>query len=710
MLFCTLFSRADVPWNANSLVSAKGAESSLLGDANNDGVVNVNDISTIAAYILGDSPQPFVFANADANGDGVINVNDISATATIILDGDDGGVHPMSESDLEDWNEGYVMIDNGNLPSVYMLLKQDVVTGNITMCISDASNTDAGKAVCALFDSTGKLEFVTGEGKTGLVTEENGIKYMAIYNSDGQLLMKEKIADPQVSAKYYGHFPKGAPVSSLVGLVLDGKGYIQNFIDFANIENKTDAANLITNVGTGLVGTGLVSLAGLTGWTAVITGVAVGGLLDGTYALIRKLLYGSCNVQITKVIVQDDAFKIGVNIANNSALDTGERKYFAVVGRTGSDRVDYTHKDYSTANYEVSRASQAYYEIPLLEDIQVGHITFVPYLQTEGGLSGKYNTIKEWTIKYGEKYKYVYPDPQIISCQQTGGVEFDDYIMVKLTVKGSICSTKNVSKVGYELLSVDGEEYVDLISEGIQYVSGKDYEFTIVEKIDKKYFSKNKTGDFAFRVYAVGTNDGRGYSEFYPIKLGLFTCPDDHHPHAIDLGLPSGIKWCCCNVGASTPEGYGGYYAWGETSEKSYYYWDTYAYYNSNTGSCTNIGSDIAGSQYDVAHVRMGAPWRMPSTEQQQELIQNCTRTWTQQNGVNGTLVTGKNGGQIFLPAAGYRWDDYLNGAGSYGCYWSSSLYPCYDYDACYLLFGSGNWGWYYDYRSIGRSVRAVCP
>ncbi len=188
-------------------------------------------------------------------------------------------------------------------------------------------------------------------------------------------------------------------------------------------------------------------------------------------------------------------------------------------------------------------------------------------------------------------------------------------------------------------------------------------------------------------------------------------CPDDHHPHIIDLGLPSGTKWCCCNVGATTPEGYGGYYAWGETSEKSVYNGDTYAYYNSNTGSYTNIGSDIAGSQYDVTHVRMGAPWRMPSTEQQQELIDNCTRTWTQQNGVNGTLVTGKNGGQIFLPAAGYRWNDYLSYAGSDGYYWSSSLGPYYDYYAYNLYFGSGGWNWFScDYRSYGRSVRAVCP
>ena len=200
-----------------------------------------------------------------------------------------------------------------------------------------------------------------------------------------------------------------------------------------------------------------------------------------------------------------------------------------------------------------------------------------------------------------------------------------------------------------------------------------------------------------------------------------YTCPDDHHPHAIDLGLPSGTKWCCCNVGASTPEGYGGYYAWGETSEKSYYGPSTYKYAvlgdsnafwydNGHYYRSTNIGSDIAGTSYDVAHVRMGASWRMPSHDQQMELMNNCSRQWTQQNGVNGILVTGPSGGQVFLPAAGSRWYVEHYGAGSYGFYWSSSLDPADDYGAYGLYFNSGYWNWLNGYRDIGLSVRAVRP
>ena len=190
-------------------------------------------------------------------------------------------------------------------------------------------------------------------------------------------------------------------------------------------------------------------------------------------------------------------------------------------------------------------------------------------------------------------------------------------------------------------------------------------------------------------------------------EISYTSCPDDHHPHIIDLGLPSGTKWACCNVGASTPEEYGNYYAWGETSPKSMYDEYTYQYYNSNS-SYINIGSDIAGTGYDAATANWGAPWRMPSLTQIQELLNNTTSTWTTQNGVNGRKFTGSNGGSVFLPAAGYRWGGELYFAGSDGYFWSSTLYESYPSRACSLYCYSGYANWNYYYRSSGQSVRPV--
>ena len=190
----------------------------------------------------------------------------------------------------------------------------------------------------------------------------------------------------------------------------------------------------------------------------------------------------------------------------------------------------------------------------------------------------------------------------------------------------------------------------------------------------------------------------------------------------IDLGLPSGIRWATCNVGADTPEDYGDYFAWGETSPKLTNTWITYKYCN---GSSTTITKYCTNSSYgrvdnkttleltdDAARVNWGGKWRMPTIEEQKELLNtsNCTWTWTTQNGVNGYKVTSvKNGNSIFLPAAGYR-SNSNNNAGSRGYYWSSSLSRgSYIYYAYNLSFNSSGVDWGDADRYYGRSVRAVC-
>ena len=135
----------------------------------------------------------------------------------------------------------------------------------------------------------------------------------------------------------------------------------------------------------------------------------------------------------------------------------------------------------------------------------------------------------------------------------------------------------------------------------------------------------------------------------------------------VDLGLPSGTKWATCNIGATTPEGYGNYYAWGETSPKAMYSYD-----NSLTYGRTIV--DISGNPtYDAATANWGGSWRMPTGEEMEELIDNCTWTWTTQNGVNGKKVTGSNGNSIFLPAAGCIRASSRDYVGEYIYSWSST-------------------------------------
>jgi hypothetical protein len=192
------------------------------------------------------------------------------------------------------------------------------------------------------------------------------------------------------------------------------------------------------------------------------------------------------------------------------------------------------------------------------------------------------------------------------------------------------------------------------------------------------------------------------------VENAYLACPDNYHPHLIDLGLPSGTKWACCNVGATTPEDYGGYYAWGETEEKTTYIENTYQYYQG--GNFEIIGSDIAGTQYDVAHVKWGSSWVMPSYDQQNELLENCNYEWTEDvNGINGGKFTSKiNGASIFLPAAGFRGKSLYH-AGTHGYYWLSTHYLSRSDFAYGFLFASGYANWNYNFnRDCGQSVRPV--
>ncbi len=217
-------------------------------------------------------------------------------------------------------------------------------------------------------------------------------------------------------------------------------------------------------------------------------------------------------------------------------------------------------------------------------------------------------------------------------------------------------------------------------------------------------------------------NDSIDSSDSDTTKIDEVTT-DTENGHAwIDLGLS--VKWATCNVGATNPEEYGNYYAWGETETKktkSEYFWDTYKYgseYDELTKYCTNSsygkdgftdGRTTLEAADDAATANWGAKWRMPTDAEWQELIDNCTWNWTKLNGVNGYEVKGSNGNTIFLPAAGYRrYDDYMDRAGGYGDYWSSSLSTDPPYDAWRANFDSGN-VCRSDYRRcFGRSVRPV--
>ena len=215
------------------------------------------------------------------------------------------------------------------------------------------------------------------------------------------------------------------------------------------------------------------------------------------------------------------------------------------------------------------------------------------------------------------------------------------------------------------------------------------------------------------RAYAIN-EEGIAYGE----EVSFMTLSLNSHEY-VDLGLS--VKWATMNVGAKTPEEYGDYFAWGETTTKSTYNWSTYKYCNGSSSTLTkyNIKSSYGTVDNktkldlsdDAARVNWGGSWRMPTDAELTELREQCTWTWTTQNGVNGyKVISKKNGKSIFFPAAGDRGGSLYNDAGSYGFYWSSSLDTANPNYAYYLDFNSSYAGWYSYDRYYGRPVRPVCP
>lgn len=244
-------------------------------------------------------------------------------------------------------------------------------------------------------------------------------------------------------------------------------------------------------------------------------------------------------------------------------------------------------------------------------------------------------------------------------------------------------------------------------------------QFSVYDQYGKVLFTMPTTPayvDFQYQKPTTGTENGHGW---------------------VDLGLPSGTKWATCNVGADAPEQYGSYFAWGETLSKSNYDWSTYFDTNDDGGTFVkynNGGKHELDDTDDVAAQAWGGAWKIPTFEQQEELTNNCYWVWTDtynDKSVNGYIVYKAKkvehkgvyvydgntplsdydvatDAHIFLPAAGFRYDDILRYAGDYGDYWLRSLTGLQSC-AHELFFYSNSVRWSDSDRGAGQSVRPVC-
>ena len=298
-----------------------------------------------------------------------------------------------------------------------------------------------------------------------------------------------------------------------------------------------------------------------------------------------------------------------------------------------------------------------------------------------------------------------------------------DNISISRVVNPAV-ATSSVSNLGATSATLNGEILnqgaSDVIERGFMYgTSSGNLSNTLPSTDNTDAFSYDLTGltentTYYYRAYATN-NNGTGYG-----AVKSFKTLNTLNGHIfVDLGLPSGLLWATCNVGASSPEDSGDYFAWGETTPKEMYSLENYKYSNSEdellTKYCDNsqYGHDgfvdnlsILEASDDAATANWGSGWHMPSVSEFEELMDNCTLTWTTQNGASGYLFTGSNGNSIFLPAAGYRYDGgLLTGHGEYWARTNVATMPNY---ANYLGFYDDDPFTDYESRHFGYSVRPV--
>ncbi len=303
-----------------------------------------------------------------------------------------------------------------------------------------------------------------------------------------------------------------------------------------------------------------------------------------------------------------------------------------------------------------------------------------------------------------------------------------------------VCGAQVKTKSNYD---VDGNGEVSIadVTSAVNRILGK------TDNIERVTVDSERLYDLLKRLDArlKAVEEKMGNQSIQPSEPSV----DPYNGHEyVDLGLS--VKWATMNIGATTPEEYGDYFAWGETepyyiinyamdkdggqwkADKYYgYSWKSYKW--TSNGDWNGItkytvpdeqtqgfwyNSGFVGDNKttlepddDAAYKNWGGNWRMPTYEELLELRDNCKWTWETQNDIYGYKVTSKaNGNSIFLPAAGYHYEWDFGGDIDYGYYWTSSLYLDSSNLAVSLSFDSGGFDWHGFNRYFGHSVRAVCP
>ena len=592
---------------------------------------------------------------------------------------------PNNEDSDIDWSEGdYAYIDLEKYPEWeagiiaedgrYLLVKKDTTNKGYIGYIN--SQTFDSEGIALYFNEELELlSFVTNKGICYINrTQENIADILLVTGNEQEIYENIAISSTKIVET------KAAPVIPLIVGIAGGTATIKNLWDTIQATKKLGDGNWD--------GARLDYLKLLAG--TAIKNPFGGFALDGAFVLLDKAkedldkkgqtcFLGNCQIQISQTKIGIKKFRIDVTVTGYETLPiiskvTGEKSViFGGIAVAKTPYVTINSNDQIIQDWVINGNGTNSVEFELPEDQAY---FAVPYLLPTRG--GKYEFRSN--VRHGNTIKLPYFNGVVDEFKQLSYSENGDKYTFKCQAH-AICNPKDDEfwKLYYE--DDNGEKV---------FFDAKTYEEPSVTAPNSAEF------EFEIELESNLFKDGKK-----DIKLGIATFTNSYFimlasdpqifelstedDRWVDLGLPSGILWAKYNVGATSPEEYGGYYAWGETEEKSSYTYETY-HHKSNGGY--KLINNISGTQYDVASKEWGDGARIPTYSELAELQAKCTWKIDTYNNIKGVTGIGLNGNTIFIPFAGGMVETYLSAAGVLGCIWSDCLESVEDPDdAYYLIF-----------------------
>ena len=665
-----------------------------LGDVNDDGKIDKADISCVISHILGWTPASFNVTTADANEDGKINVADVTSIISIMLNAIDECRYFHDETTGDEAiisAAGDVMIQRSNDEGGYTL----------QMCSYDFGTEEwsTEKCVLAELDKEDHLRSIIYSDFSLLFLQSDaGKTNIAIIRYDsGEYELLGQIEEPANSRAFENNYlqslaDRAAAVYDFWGLVEEPVKAKLTSGELNKVKWTADLwislAGKLAEIGMESVGSDFstttgnaVTLLAQAIFNLVVHEAAFSNPITAALFLMKALEEGKQHI-LNELIGKDlavssietkrltwDSYKAAYVVSGISAAATHIPEidfiYYPRSNNAGwavfPQTITHTCQNQAYTQ-EISDLAPGPNELLLNVYIE-GYRILGPFISQKAKFFVGLNSLSEVEIGEFERNSGIITQKILAYSVNHNEAyplsDFGTYIRLDDVIQ-RYPHTENVINSD---ISVSGPSI-----SGVNTVTQE----LLIEIDEKELVEVNDTEKEPKREYYIGAysyNFKTGDYEYYDeqqleLKYNETACPDENHPHWIDLGLPSGTKWACCNVGASAPEQYGGYYTFGQ------------------------VGS-------------------APSLYQIKELLNNCTSVWTTLDGVNGRKFTGPNNCTIFLPAAGVRWGGELGSLGFFGGYWSSTPYDEVCAYGFYFHPSLVEWGNSL-YRNDARPVRPV--